>query len=455
MEINSRSIYGFICKSFSKDRRTTNVVVNSMASAILKSVSMLCSLAIVPMTVNYLNAEVYGIWMAISSIIYWIAFMDIGLGNGMRNHVSRSIAVGDMDMARTYFSTAILYLCLLAVVIGVVVLPLIRNIDFQCVLNTKILSSEQLSAVMTIAVSLTLVQFVVKNVGLVYVAMQKYAVNDFILCVSNLVTLLAIFVLTKTTSPDLTNIVIVFIAIPIVIYVLSAIPLLRRYPQLMPGLGCINSQAAISITGKGLGFFIIQITSCLVIFSSTNILISHFFGPEQVTSYNVAYKYFNLLIIGYTIVLAPLWNAYTEAFVKRDFNWIRLTYRRSLKSWGWITLAGVLMLLVSPYFFRLWVGSSVSVSFGLSACVLAYVSMFNFANASAHLLNGLSILRIHILTSIIVAAIYLTTVLAFGTWLGPVGIIAIMAISYLIMGIVYSYQCFLVINHRASGIWSK
>ena len=79
---------------------------------------------------------------------------------------------------------------------GLFFIPLIGHIDLKSLLNSRQLDSEQLVSVMSVAVCLTLVQFVVKNIGLVYVAMQKYAVNDFILFVSNLLTLLSIFILT-------------------------------------------------------------------------------------------------------------------------------------------------------------------------------------------------------------------------------------------------------------------
>ena len=113
------------------------------------------------------------------------------------------------------------------------------------------------------------------------------------------------------------------------------------------------------------------------------------------------------------------------------------------------------MLAVSPLFFRFWVGSSVEIPWELSVAVFAYVSFFNFANASAHLLNGLSILRVHIITSIVIALLYLLSVIVLEKWLSPVGIIVLMAFSYFIMGIIYAYQCKLVIEQRASGVWSK
>ena len=455
MSVTGRGLLNNVRCAVSTDRRTSNVVVNSIGSALLKGTSMCCSLVVVPLTINYLSAEVYGLWMAISSILYWIAFMDIGLGNGMRNHISRAFALGDMGAVRSYFSTAIFYLGFLAVAMGLFFIPLIGHIDLKSLLNSRQLDSEQLVSVMSVAVCLTLVQFVVKNIGLVYVAMQKYAVNDFILFVSNLLTLLSIFILTKTVEPNLCYIVVAFTATPIVVYLLSAIPLLRRHPELSPSISSINNHAAMNIIGKGLGFFVIQIASCIAIFGSANIFISHFFGPEHVTAYNVAYKYFNLLIVGYSVILAPLWNAYTEAYAKHDCLWIKRTYLRSLKFWGLVSALGVIMLAVSPLFFRFWVGSSVEIPWELSVAVFAYVSFFNFANASAHLLNGLSILRVHIITSIVIALLYLLSVIVLEKWLSPVGIIVLMAFSYFIMGIIYAYQCKLVIEQRASGVWSK
>lgn len=106
------------------------------------------------------------------------------------------------------------------------------------------------------------------------------------------------------------------------------------------------------IVGKGLGFFVIQISSCLVIFGAANVFITQFCGPTAVTTYNVAYKFFNLLVIAYTIILSPMWSAYTDAYVKGDMVWIEKTYYRALKLWGISILGGIVMLLLCPYFYH-------------------------------------------------------------------------------------------------------
>lgn len=75
----------FIRKYFNKSDQRTNVIKkNIVISFIYKMLSIALSLAIVPVTVNYVNGEQYGIWLTISSIVAWIGYFDLGLGHGLR-----------------------------------------------------------------------------------------------------------------------------------------------------------------------------------------------------------------------------------------------------------------------------------------------------------------------------------------------------------------------------------
>ena len=75
----------------SKDERNVSLRKNILFSAVLKVIGLATSLMIVPVTLNYLNNEVYGIWLTMSSVLYWFAYFDIGLGNGMRNYLTEAI----------------------------------------------------------------------------------------------------------------------------------------------------------------------------------------------------------------------------------------------------------------------------------------------------------------------------------------------------------------------------
>lgn len=438
------------------DKRSAIVIKNSMATALMKVAVLLCSLVMVPITLNYLNAENYGIWMAMTSILYWFAFFDVGLGNGMRNYLSEAISRQDYIKARSYFSTAIFLLAIIAVLIGILSIIIIFQLDLNHIFNTHIMSNKSLAYIMVVAISFSLIQFVAKNVGMVYIAMQRYAINDFIVFIGQLISTIIVYIITKTTESHLIYIVMAITSIPALVFILASIPLLKQHPQLKPSIKSIDFASAKKIIGKGLGFFIIQITSCLVIFGSANILISHYCGPEQVTVYNISYKLFNILIIIYTIIISPLWNAYTDASVKNDYAWIRKIFKKSIYLWAASLLLGLLMLLISGWFFKKWVGNSVDIPLGVSISILIYVCMFNFNNCVTYLINGLNKIKIQIITSILGTIIYLIAVCFFikGTY-GIYGISISMCVIYTLMSLVHLYQCNLLAKNKAHGIWNE
>lgn len=428
---------------------------NILISAVLKVVGLCTSLLIVPITIDYLDSEVYGVWMTMTSVLFWIGGFDIGLGNGMRNYLTEAISRKDYSLGRKYISTTFTLLTIIALLLGVIGLIPMSQMDFCHFFNTKSVCNEELRNALLVAVSFTLVNFVVKNIGFVFVAMQKYAVNDFLNVSGNVASLGIIFILTKLTSGNLLNVVLAYTATSCVAFSLAAIPLFRKHPELKPSLKCFDKSLSRQILGKGLGFFIIQITSCIVIFGAANVFITQYCGPKSVTTYNLAYKFFNLEIIGYTIILAPMWNAYTDAYVKGDMQWVDRTFKRALKFWGLSVVAGLVMLLGSQLFYTLWVGDKVHIPVSVSVCTLIYVCMFNLNNCATYLINGFNKIRVQIITSLLFTALYVLAVRFFGSRQGIEGIVLTMAASYAMMAIIHIYQCRLLIGQKAKGIWNK
>jgi len=75
----------------------------------LKGISIGISLLLVPLTLNYLDKEGYGLWLTLSSIVSWFSLFDIGLGNGFRNKFAEATAVKNDDLAKTYVSTTFVF----------------------------------------------------------------------------------------------------------------------------------------------------------------------------------------------------------------------------------------------------------------------------------------------------------------------------------------------------------
>lgn len=73
---------------FGGSDRTKQAKINVWVSFLIKGVSILVSLVLVPLTLSYLTPFDYGVWLTLNSILVWLDFFDVGLGNGLRNKLS-------------------------------------------------------------------------------------------------------------------------------------------------------------------------------------------------------------------------------------------------------------------------------------------------------------------------------------------------------------------------------
>lgn len=435
--------------------RTSAVLLNAGVSLAMKLLGMFISLFMVPLTLSYLTQEEFGIWMTISSILYWFAFLDVGLSNGMRNYMSQAISEGNYETARRYFYTTLLLLTIIFGVAFCVTLGIVPFINLTALFNTTAVSAHMLKVTTLVAIGITLINFVVKNIAYIYVVHQQYAWMDALSFVGHLLGLIVIWILTRTTEGNLFYLVLALTSLPVLVYVLAGFHAFSKYSQLLPRRGVIDFSIGGQIVGKGLGFFAIQITSCLVIFGCTTVFISHYCGPEDAAVYNIAFRLFNLIVIVYTAFISPLWNGYTDASVKGDWEWIRKSFNRSLMVWGLTVVGGLLMLALCGTFYRIWLQGKIEMPFAVSLCTFLYVTFFNLNNCATYLINGLNVITVQIISSVVMTAIYVGAVLWVGPRYGLEAIILCVAGSYLLMSLVHLYQCRLIIHRKATGIWNR
>ena len=82
------------------DARSKMLRKNILLSAALKIVSISTQFLLVSITIDYLNNEIYGIWLAMTSVLFWFSTMDIGLSTGLRNYLSEAISRNDYEEGR-------------------------------------------------------------------------------------------------------------------------------------------------------------------------------------------------------------------------------------------------------------------------------------------------------------------------------------------------------------------
>ena len=78
---------------------------NIAGNIIVKGISIVLSLIIVPLTLGYVSEYNYGIWISLSSVIGWLTYFDIGINNGLRNKLTYALSQNNITLGRKLVST--------------------------------------------------------------------------------------------------------------------------------------------------------------------------------------------------------------------------------------------------------------------------------------------------------------------------------------------------------------
>ena len=223
-----------------------------------------------------------------------------------------------------------------------------------------------------------------------------------------IISLLFIVVLVKTTEGSLLKLGIALCVSPLVVLAGANIYFFRGfYKRYRPVFSKIKFQHVKGLFNLGVMFFLISFAG-IIQFQTANIIIARNFGSEDVTAYNIVFKYFGTLNMIFTIFITPFWSASTEAYEKNDIQWIKNGIRKYNQLNLLMLLAGIFMLIFSSTVYRLWIGEGkVIIPFSLSLWGFIYFNVLMYGGKYVNFLNGISALRIQFITSTISPFIYI------------------------------------------------
>jgi O-antigen/teichoic acid export membrane protein len=444
---------------FNAASRERNYRQQVVLSGIFKILLIVLNLSLVPLLISFLGQERYGIWITLISIGSWISFMDIGIGNGMRNKLAEALASGQNVLARKYVSTAyislgsIVFILLLFLWVGFS----ITDIPFQLFFNTKIATDSELINGFLIVMSTILINFVFLLINQILNALQENSLTAINVIVTNVILVFGLLIGPNYIKENLIFYVATLYSIALLIGSVSiSIYTFYKNKHLIPKIKCFDPSLIRNIVSLGGQFFLIQI-SVVIIFSTDNMIITQIIGPEAVTPYNVAQKIFTSIFGVVSLIMAPLWSAYTEAYSKKDFKWIKnkLLFLLKLFIPYNILIAGVALFF--DFIKNLWVGEKVIIENSLVWLMALFAVILFWNSIFANFVNGLGKVKLQLWVSIFGALINIPLSIFFlkETNLGVSGVILATSFSLILGGIVVSLQTYLIVNKSAKGIWIK
>ena len=445
----------FITKGHERSIRAKK---NIFSSLLIKGVSIAISFVSLPITLNYVDSSTYGVWLTLSSIVGWFVFFDIGLTQGLRNKFAEAKAAGDDKLAQIYVSTTYAILGIIFISVWVIFMIANRFLNWSTILNVAESMRPDVSTLAMIVFTYFCLSFVFRIITTVLLADQKPAYSSFIDLAGQILSLLFIIVLVKTTEGSLIKLGTALCVSPLVVLMGANLLLFsRKYKRYRPAVSKVQFSYARGLFNLGVVFFIIQLAG-IIQYQTANIIIARNFGTADVTAYNIVYKYFGMLFMVFNIFLTPFWSASTEAYKKNDIQWIKNGIKRYNQLNILMFLVCLAMLIFSAPFYRFWLGEGkVAIPFSLSLWGFVYYNVIMFGGKYVQFLNGISALRIQFISSIISPLIYIAVVMILleSFHLGVYAIFIGSVIANFNGFILAPLQYHMVINRNKKGIWIR
>lgn len=358
--------------------RYRRAFLTSVSSGLVRLVNVIVGLIAVRLTLRYLGAERYGLWVAISSVMTMLSLTDLGINNGLVNGIANAYGRDDRQLARQYVSSAFFSLTAIALLLGAVFAFLYPHVPWASVfrLESPLAKAEVRPAICAFFGCLIL-SIPSGIAARVQVGMQQGFVSNLWSGIGALMGL-GLLLLAIHVHGSLFILVCALGGGPVVAQICNGLFFFGiQQRQLRPTWMATKGPITGDLLRSGSAFLVLQIAAA-VAFSSDNFILVRILGPEAVAHYAVPSKLFNVVAVSSGILVAPLWPAYGEALVRRDHPWIRRTLQRSVvASLAVSLLISVPLFFLAPWIIRFWIGRSFSAPSILLLAGLAAWSVLN------------------------------------------------------------------------------
>jgi O-antigen/teichoic acid export membrane protein len=370
-----------------------------------RAITLVATLATIPMTMRHLGPEEFGLWMVISSLTVLLGFADLGIGNGVLNAVATAFGRDDVPRIRAVVGAAGVMLAGVAAVVLLLGWVVVPWVDWSSVfsLTTSRAALDMTAALLVFAACFAL-SIPLGIVARVQMGLQLGYVAGFWQAAGSLAGLVGIY-----------GAVSLGLSLPWLVAALLGGPLLaslvntawffgRSRPDLRPAAWRPEPGLMPELLRLGALFLVLQIAVALA-FASDNVIAAKLLGAEAITDFAVAARLFAVVSAVMAILLQPLWPAYAEAIARRDLAWVRQTLRRA--SWGAAALAALgsgVLVVAFDWITQLWLGRTLQISFLLMAGLALWPVLDAVGNSLASFLNGARVVGPQVVLASIFAA---------------------------------------------------
>ncbi len=414
-----------------RERRIVAAVSSGAAS---RALSALLTLVSLPLAVRYLGPERFGVWSTIASTVVFLNLLDLGIASTLTNHIARASAVRDRECAARYTASALAVTVLVACAAGLLLTTAWPHIDWMALFNvSSSVPRREVSETVAVAATLMLLGLPASLGSKILAGYQQVHLGNAVVAVGTVANLAGLVsgIALRVSMPVL----FVMSVGSVTLCNLAALVAILFWfkPWLRPQFSRLQWPQARELLGSGSGFLLIQIAGA-VVFSSDNVVVSHYLGAAQVTPYNITWRFVGLAGVLQSLIFPALWPAYAEANARGDYDWMRRAFRFTMQATLALNLAaGVIFVAAGRPLIRWFAGEAATPSTALLAAMALWAIISACMTVESCLLAAVNRTREQGLLSILAAFVNLVLSIALVQRIGAVGVIGGTILSYLLV----------------------
>ncbi len=157
----------------------------------------------------------------------------------------------------------------------------------------------------------------------------------------------------------------------------------------------------------------------------------------------------------FTIIVVPLWSAFTDAYTRNDYLWMNTILSKYKKIMYCMILFTLLLIALYPIFFKIWLGDKVEIHLSMILVVAFYIITTIWNTLYSHIINGIGKIKLQLYCSLLGTFLNIPLALLLGQNFGAIGIISSVIIFNSLPLVLLPIQVKKILTKRAIGIWNK
>lgn len=364
-----------------------------LTSVVSKVVSSVLQIAVIPLAINALGTDRFGVYVTLAATLGWVNMAGVGIGPGLTLGTASAVAARDRVREARLFTTAFaLILTLTSITLTILALA-ISLLGIQTIFGAKLgVYQSEIGQGMVVLMLLLGANLVLSVVEAVQAGYQSQYVNNLWATLGNIFTI-GMLLLVTSHWRSITGMIVAVYGSITVAKMFNAGQLLWRHPYLVPRWNNLDKALARMLITTGLAFLLGQFASLLYLEFNV-FLVGRQLGPASAAGFAVMIQL--LVLAGGMVIMItlPLWPAVADAWARGDRAWITNAYKRTtLGLMTYAILVGGVVAIAGNLIVTRWVGSQVVPSFTMQVLSGVYFVMIIWQNINHAFLIGLGQIR--------------------------------------------------------------